>query len=52
MHGCCCLLCEFEVGGCFRVLVTGGASFIGSHTVDRLLAEGFEFFWIICVAEA
>lgn len=25
-----------------RVLVSGGAGFIGSHTVDRFLAEGFE----------
>jgi len=25
-----------------RVLVTGGAGFIGSHTVDRFLADGFE----------
>jgi nucleoside-diphosphate-sugar epimerase len=43
---------SFGLSSCLRILVTGGASFIGSHTVDRLLAEVFELFWVICVAEA
>jgi nucleoside-diphosphate-sugar epimerase len=38
------------MSGYSRVLVTGGAGFIGSHLADRLMVEGCEVTVIDCLS--